>query len=340
MMRRDEMLGSVVPKTLVGLAIWILMFGLGAALSGLIFFAVYQSRTNELEDRIIKLQDAVDKRVDERLERIQDQLSKSSRETSNLKVSTDLDKVVKAASSSIGRVEGLDAGRKPVTGSGFVVKSLDSESWVVTNYHLVAGSQAQTLPVRVRIGTNEGDADVYATDPARDLAVLVLKKGGIRNLKFSVADPRQGDPVWVVGARARGFGATGKDAVLKEVNAVGLVLSAPYDPILTGGPLLDSTGRVIGVLSTKNTAGADSQGSAVPINQTCQLILRCNVPGLPSPSPTARKRSPSPSATESPSSEATGSPSPDVQVPPEPENTPGDTPTIQPEPEPSNQIEG
>ncbi|MGH2772274.1 MAG: hypothetical protein ACRDIU_03945, partial [Actinomycetota bacterium] len=114
MMRRDEMLGSVVPKTLVGLAVWILMFGLGAALSGLIFFAVYQSRTNELEDRIIKLQDAVDKRVDERLERIQDQLSKSSRETSNLKVSTDLDKVVKAASSSIGRVEGLDAGRKPV----------------------------------------------------------------------------------------------------------------------------------------------------------------------------------------------------------------------------------
>lgn len=274
MSQRDDMFGSMVPRTLIGVAAWILIFALGVSLSGLIFFGIYQSRVNSLEDRLLKTEQEFNKRLDEEIRKLKREIKTSAGSPQSLTVSTsESERLTTTVSSSVARVEGQDVAGKITKGSGIVVKSTGSESWIITNEHLVAGSVLKNLPVRLRVGRTELDSEVYATDPGRNLALIIFKAGGLRAIPFSKNQVQKDSEAWVVGTkpgtifgtRADKVRVNGSDAFSVKFDGAGI------DPVFSGGGLLDSDAKAVGIISMRGS----SPPIAVPIRLACSIVLRC-----------------------------------------------------------------
>ena len=148
------------------------------------------------------------------------------------------------------------------TGSGFVVSK---DGLIVTNDHVVDGASQ----VQVKIGTSNQaqDATVVGADPSRDLALLKVDASNLPTL--SLGDSSSvgvGDPTYAIG------NPFGLDHTLTTgiVSALQRSLQAPdgatisgaiqtdaaLNPGNSGGPLLDSSGKVIGVNSQIQTGGS------------------------------------------------------------------------------------
>jgi Trypsin-like peptidase domain/PEGA domain len=139
-----------------------------------------------------------------------------------------------------------DANSKPIgQGSGFIV----AKNRIVTNHHVVEGARGAL--VVFADGTSEQVAGVAADSPARDLAILVVKTGARLPLKLGdELSVRQGDSVYALGA-PRGLESTFTNGMVSGFRNVDdqfvLQTTAPIAPGSSGGPLFDSSGRVIGV---------------------------------------------------------------------------------------------
>jgi hypothetical protein len=139
-----------------------------------------------------------------------------------------------------------DRSSKPVgQGSGFIV----GKNRIVTNHHVVEG--AGDALVVFSDGTSELVEGIASDNPARDLAILVVKTG--RRLPLKLGDEisvRQGDSVYALGA-PRGLESSFTSGIVSGFRNVDdqvvLQTTAPIAPGSSGGPLLDGSGRVIGV---------------------------------------------------------------------------------------------
>jgi putative serine protease PepD len=171
------------------------------------------------------------------------------------------------------------------TGSGFVVSK---DGLIVTNDHVVDGASQ----VQVKIGTSDKaqDATVVGADPSRDLALLKVDAGNLPTL--SLGDSSSvgvGDPTYAIG------NPFGLDHTLTTgiVSALQRSLQAPdgatisgaiqtdaaLNPGNSGGPLLDSSGQVIGVnsqIQTGSSSGAEAGnvgiGFAIPASTVKSFI--------------------------------------------------------------------
>ncbi len=172
------------------------------------------------------------------------------------------------------------------TGSGFVI---DNDGHILTNNHVVAGSDNVT----VRVGGEDGqtfDADVVGADPSTDVAVLHVDSGSdeLKPLELgSSTGVKVGDPVVAIG-NPFGLDRTATagivSAVQRQINAPnGFTISnaiqtdAPINPGNSGGPLLDAEGQVIGI-NSQIESGGQSEGNvgigfAVPID-TAQEVAQ------------------------------------------------------------------
>ncbi|HYI75889.1 MAG TPA: trypsin-like peptidase domain-containing protein [Gaiellaceae bacterium] len=167
-------------------------------------------------------------------------------------------------------------------GSGFV---FDRDGHVVTNQHVVAS--ASSISVTFWNGV-ELDAELVGTDPSTDLAVLSVDAPAGLLSPLAVADSSRvdvGDSVLAMGSP---FGLEGT-ITSGIVSALHRQMTAPnnftiVDTIQTdaainhgnsGGPLLDSRGRVIGVNAQieSESGGSDGVGFAIPSN-TVRSIVR------------------------------------------------------------------
>ena len=172
------------------------------------------------------------------------------------------DPAVKAVQSSVLKVTGeAEACRKRIEGSGFVY----APERVMTNAHVVAGVREP----RVEVDGRWLDADVVLFDPGRDVAVLAVDGLRARPLAPAPEEAEREQGAIVVGypqdgpfradaARViRTQDARGKDIyqqadVVREIYSVrGLVRQGN-----SGGPLIDTDGRVLGVVFA---AAADDQ---------------------------------------------------------------------------------
>lgn len=304
---QEGMANLLTPKTVVQLAVWILMFGLGAGLSGLILFAIYQGQVNNLRSELLDSQEELRKTLEQQIGR-----GPAPEETPNLNVSgvvptppDPLKEMVQTNAPAIVGVNGVDSDGKSVSGTGFVVNSTDDGTWVLTNYRLVAGVETiDQLSIRNR--TSSLIAEIYETDPGRDLALIIYRVPSERSLRFSrVSEPKEGDRVFVLGnARAKPY-ATGVAATLTGATSGSLTLDADIPESYLGGPVLDADGRVVGVF-TKASAGG---GVATPIELACSRVIRC---------PSSAKSSPKSGGTPTPG--ASPSPEPETeQTVPEPQ---------------------
>jgi S1-C subfamily serine protease len=319
---REEMLELMMPRTVVSLAIWLLMFSLGVGLSGLLFFAIYQGQLNGVEERLIKSQEELSRKVDQKLQQSgggaegsSEFKSSSVRPTAEDESRAILEELLGIVGPSLAVIEGTDAAGAPTSGSGFVINTTGEELWILTNHHLVEGAIGNFKTVRVRISGTQLPSEVYSADPSRDLALVIFRSGGARALRFASEPPKPGDPVWAAGT-AKGTSGSAISGVLKDVTAVSLVTDVTAPAHFSGGPLVNRDGRVVGVLSIRPpVAGADpSANMAVPIELACVEVVRC--PSKASPSPT-----PSPRRTVRPTPTAGGqspSPGPDGAAEPSP----------------------
>jgi hypothetical protein len=156
--------------------------------------------------------------------------------------------IVAAAAPSVGRVQVIDIqGRATPHANAFAI---DQGVMVTT----CQGFRANTQVV-VKFGPRTASASVSRTNPKRNLCRLSVVGAGSWPLGVNAAGPQVGDKVYAVSTNAAGetiLVDARVRALLPFEGAQAIELSVPVEPTQSGGPLLDTRGRVIGVLTTQH----------------------------------------------------------------------------------------
>ncbi len=177
-------------------------------------------------------------------------------------------------------------------GSGQVIQSSTSFSYVLTNNHVILSVVESGGQIAVVLQNGEKyRATVVGRDPSYDLAVLRVAKGGLPVIsmgdssKVVVGDAvlAIGSPLGLTGTVTSGIISalrrpvtTNPSNASDETSFVSAIQTdAAINPGNSGGPLVDASGRMIGVNSAIATLGAQFSGQAgnigvgfaVPINQ-------------------------------------------------------------------------
>jgi S1-C subfamily serine protease len=175
------------------------------------------------------------------------------------------------------------------SGTGFLI---DRKGTLVTNAHVVG--TADRVVVKFGSDGRSIDGEVKGADPSSDLAVVTIDPGSApgnaKPLQF--ADSRQvrvGDTAIAIG-NPFGLDRTATEGIVSGIGrsitapngfSIDQVIQtdAPINPGNSGGPLLDVTGRVMGINSQIATAGGTSQGNvgigfAVPSNTVREVVPR------------------------------------------------------------------
>jgi serine protease Do len=153
-------------------------------------------------------------------------------------------------------------------GSGIIVKS---EGVIVTNAHVAASS-----PIEVQLWDGTcSEAELWARDRVRDVAILRMSQSGLPAARFADSDQlRIGELVMAIGNPLGFVGAltTGVVHAVGRVPGLGPLRWIQTDvglaPGSSGGPLADARGRVVGI----NTMLARGVGLAVPSNSVSRLL--------------------------------------------------------------------
>ncbi len=155
-------------------------------------------------------------------------------------------------------------------GSGVVIAP---DGYILTNSHVVASA------VALRAGFTDGQvlpATVVGTDRATDLAVIHVDAAGLPYAMLGNSDAlRVGQLVIAIG-NPLGFESTVSTGVVSSLGRAirsidGRLIenivqhTAPLNPGSSGGPLVDSRGRVVGI-NTAIIAMAQGIGFAIPSN--------------------------------------------------------------------------
>lgn len=158
------------------------------------------------------------------------------------------EEIVAAAAPSVGRLHIIDiSGRATPYDNAFAI----DKGVMITSCQ---GFKANTQAV-VKIGTRTASATVSRSDPKRNICRLAVVSGGSWPLGVSTAPPQAGDKVYAVSVSGTG------ETNLVRMKVRGLVphegaqyieLADKLDPSQNGGALLDTKGRVIGMLTTQH----------------------------------------------------------------------------------------
>jgi serine protease Do len=162
-------------------------------------------------------------------------------------------------------------------GTGF---ALSSNGYILTNFHVV--NNADSVYVQNADGESFHTKVVF-TDPSQDMAVLQINDTSFRSLGtipygFKKGKSDLGEEVYTLGyptdAAVFGPGALTSDAGFRGDTAEYMV-SVPVNPGNSGGPLFDSKGNVIGIISGRQT---QTQGVAFAKKSTFILKTIQDIP--------------------------------------------------------------
>jgi putative serine protease PepD len=168
-------------------------------------------------------------------------------------------------------------------GSGFIISS---DGFVVTNNHVVDGSNAIT--VKFTDGTTE-QATVVGTSAQHDVAVVKTNNiHGATPLKLAdTANLRVGDDVLAIGnaldlgdsptvtlgivsAKNRSIDTQSETGAAEHLTGL-IQTDAAINPGNSGGPLVNAAGEVVGINSA-GVQGANNIGFAIDINSVKNII--------------------------------------------------------------------
>lgn len=180
-------------------------------------------------------------------------------------------------------------------GTGIIISQNDSELLIVTNNHVVAGSD--TLTVTFADGSNV-EADIKGTNSEYDLAVVAVPLDSISDDTMSAISVatlgdstklKVGEPAIAIG-NALGYGQSVTTGVISALDrtvdstdeTTGETVSsdakliqtdAAINPGNSGGALVNASGEVIGINSSKLVGTTvEGVGYAIPISDVSDLI--------------------------------------------------------------------
>lgn len=194
--------------------------------------------------------------------------------------------VAKAAFASTVLLIMEDANKQPASlGSGFIIR--DKE--IVTNYHVIEGAYGGTVKL-IGVDTSYRIEGIVGADPIRDLAILRVSIPGSKLLPLGDSDSVQvGDTVYAVG-NPMGLEGTFSQGIISGIRSVNsdklIQLTAPVSPGSSGGPVLDSTGKAVGV-AVATFGGGQNLNFAIPVNYLKTLMKKTGTPQPFSSSTTA-----------------------------------------------------
>ena len=182
-------------------------------------------------------------------------------------------------------------------GSGLVV---GADGYIVTNAHVVEGATRVQVVLPAPRGEPSGrsavplrgqtvGARIVGADPETDLALLKVDATGLPALVFADSDdlkPGQvvfafGSPLGLEDTVTMGIvSATGRQREPDDP-MVFVQTDAPINPGSSGGPLVDATGRVVGVNTfiVSQSGGNEGVGFAVPSNIVSAVVDQLRTTG-------------------------------------------------------------
>ena len=271
-----------------------------------LLFGVVSSATfltsNILGSKILGLDDPSSGRTEARQNTpVGSSLSKSSTVvTSDVSstVESVMPSVVSITNLSIQEVQSFFGGRyqqeMKSAGTGIIISQTDDELLIVTNYHVIQGSETLTVTFN---DENSVEAGVKGSDAEHDVAVIAVQKNQISDETMNaisvatLGDSTQlkvGEPAIAIG-NALGYGQSVTVGVISAVDreissmdettgqigsAVKMIQTdAAINEGNSGGALINVSGEVIGINSSK-LAGTkiEGMGYAIPISDVSDII--------------------------------------------------------------------
>jgi len=165
-------------------------------------------------------------------------------------------------------------GKQDGMGAGFVVSA---DGLIATCLHVIG--EARLVTIQLADGRRFDVTEVHASDRKLDLAVVRigatnlprLRLGDSETLKQGASVVAIGNPVGLEHSVVQGV-VSGK----RDFDGIEMIqLAIPIEPGNSGGPLLDTRGRVQGLLNMKSALTANL-GFAVPVNALKTLLDRPN----------------------------------------------------------------
>lgn len=172
--------------------------------------------------------------------------------------------------------------RRVGSGTGFLVSE---DGMIVTNKHVVSDETAEYTVLLD--GGKEYQATVLARDPGHDLAVIKIDGTGFQTIGLGDSDSiKVGQTVIAIGNSLGEFSNSVSRGIIsglgRSVTAGSgfgdaetltdiIQTDAAINPGNSGGPLLDVSGKVIGI-NVAVAQGAQSVGFAIPVNQIRRTV--------------------------------------------------------------------
>jgi putative serine protease PepD len=164
-------------------------------------------------------------------------------------------------------------------GSGWVARAGQAGSELVTNFHVIADAwNAGVVTVDVRQGDETLKGTIARVDPNDDLAVIHVGQT-LPVLRTAPARPVLAQAVMVIGSPL-GLGGTVSAGVISGFRSLEgsdyVQFSAPISPGNSGGPVVDTRGRVLAVASAKfEGSGIEALSLGIPVQTACSAVVVC-----------------------------------------------------------------
>lgn len=286
--RRVRWRDVLVPRSVIGAVSMLFAASIGAAFSGAVLFAFYESQIQDLQGEVERFTGEAEDIRDEIVEEIQAerddaraQIRAELEPLQELRASEEtMQDLAEAAAPSVWFVTTRDPDGQPEVGSAFVVTSDTEQSYLLTSLHVVRASTARpSPPLQVRKGEEQLDATLWTWDEDRDLALLVVGRPELESLDWAPTDPplALGQRVFVVSGIG-GAGASITQGFVADVSGSGVQHDAAVSGAFEGGPLINSKGEVLGVATSSYAPlGFRSEDItyAPPIRSACAQVLSC-----------------------------------------------------------------
>ncbi|MBQ7380274.1 MAG: trypsin-like peptidase domain-containing protein [Clostridia bacterium] len=187
------------------------------------------------------------------------------------------------------------------TGTGIV---LTQDGYIATNYHVI--EDAQTITVKFYNGQS-AIAEVIGYSEIDDLAVIKVEATGLycatlgsssdivdSQSVYAVGTPAGEEYAWsvtkgVVSYAQREVKLYDDEGILEKKMKL-IQTDTPVNPGNSGGPLVNSNGEVLGIITMKLSGQYENMGFAIPIDGAMVLINNIIETGEPGESPITTKR--------------------------------------------------
>ncbi len=174
--------------------------------------------------------------------------------------------------------------RNAVSGSGFVIRS---DGYILTNYHVIDG--VDNITVSFSDGTTY-DATLVGGEQENDIAVLKIDATGLQAVTLGDSSALLvGEPVIAIGnplgeltftCTVGYVSAKDRSITMSDGTVMNMIQTdAAINSGNSGGPLFDSYGQVVGIVSAKyssssttSSASIEGIGFAIPISDVKDMV--------------------------------------------------------------------